>query len=307
MNIKREQKVLKVSLVAIFIIAIFGITYGVYVNSESIVFDSFFSFLTAVMTGLSLYVTKLLAKRGNNKYQYGFSHFEPVVNATNGFMMLIICIYAFTNGIKSILDGGNIINIDVAIYYTIITSIASLGMYFYVKRESKILKSEIIKVETKEWLIATLLTIAIFIGFMVALMVKGTKGEVIIPYVDPVIVTVLSTVLVWTPLKIIVTSLKEIFYIAPAKMDKVVKSRMKGIVEKYEFEKFTSYIAKSGRVCFVEIHVLINEDTKKIRHKDYDLIRDEIQDSLEDFEEKLWISISFTYDPKWMVHPKYND
>ncbi|WP_196894254.1 cation diffusion facilitator family transporter [Aureivirga marina] len=307
MYIKREQKVLRISLIAIFIIAVFGITYGVYINSEAIVFDSFFSFLTAVMTGLSLYVSKLLTKRGNNKYQYGFSHFEPVVNATNGFMMLIICIYAFVNGVKSILDGGNNIDIDVAIYYTIITSIASLAMYFYVKRESKIIKSDIIHVEMKEWLIASLLTIAIFIGFSIALIARHTEVAFIIPYIDPVVVSILAVVLVFTPIKIIITSLREIFYIAPSKLDKIVKSKMNQVIKKHEFEKFTSYVAKSGRVSFIEIHVLVPEETRNTKPKYMDKIRDEIVEELNEYEEKLWISICFTSDPNWLVHPKFNE
>ncbi len=307
MNIKKEQKVLRISLIAIFIIAVFGLAYGVIINSEAIIFDSFFSFLTAVMTGLSLYVSKLLTKRGNNKYQYGFSHFEPVVNATNGFMMLIICIYAFVNGIKSILDGGNNTNINAAIFYTVIISGASLFMYFYVNKESKNLKSEMIHVEVKEWLIGTLLTIAIFIGFFVALLVQDTSAKVIIPYIDPVVVSILSISLIFTPIKIIIKSLKEIFYIAPIKLDKIVKNKMNTIIKKYEYEKFTSYVAKSGRVCFVEIHVLIPESNRKSKLATLDLIRDEIKEELTDFEEKIWISISFTSDPKWMIHTTFND
>ena len=99
---QKEQFVLKISLYCAVILAIFGITYGIYTGSKAIIFDGLVAFLSTILILLSVITSKFIYKEDDDIFQYGYMRFEPMVNLFKSLILLILCAYALINGIQEI-------------------------------------------------------------------------------------------------------------------------------------------------------------------------------------------------------------
>ena len=73
---QKEQFVLKISLCCAVILAIFGITYGIYIGSKAIIFDGLVAFLSTILILLSVMTSKFIYKEDDDIFQYGYMRFE---------------------------------------------------------------------------------------------------------------------------------------------------------------------------------------------------------------------------------------
>src|SRR3981189_3492270 len=101
-----EQRMLRLSIGVTVVVSLFGVVFGLLSGSLSIVFDGVFAPLDAPMSGLALFVSRLVSREGDNRrFQFGYWHIEPMVLAFNGGTLMLLCFYAFLNAADRILGG----------------------------------------------------------------------------------------------------------------------------------------------------------------------------------------------------------
>ncbi|GAA5512924.1 hypothetical protein Dcar01_01648 [Deinococcus carri] len=296
---QREQQLLRLSIWLTVGLAVLSLVVGVWVGSESIIFDGFFSGVNVLMTSAALLVARLVAREGSRRFQYGYWHLEPLVSAFNGAIMTLICLVAFVNGVNGLRDGGQTVEVGPASIYTILACIASFVMYLYVLRASQGLNSELLRIDAREWLVEGVLSAGIFVGFVLAALLGNTRGASLAPYVDPLIVMVLALLLLPLPLGIVRRALREVFLIAPAELDAQVREVLTRLGQRHGFQDYRSYVAKSGRVRYIDINIITPPDFGRQGVAGLDQIREEIRHDLEEADTQLWLTVSFTADPKW--------
>mgnify|MGYP002640684545 FL=1 len=95
-----EQNLLKLSIAVTIVVAAIGVVFGLLSGSLSIVFDGVFAAIDAAMSGLALFVSRLVSRVGDNRrFQFGYWHIEPMVLAFNGGTLMLLCFYAFLNSV----------------------------------------------------------------------------------------------------------------------------------------------------------------------------------------------------------------
>src|SRR5262245_17428960 len=133
-----EQQILRLSIGVTIVVAACGVLFGLLSGSLSIVFDGVFSAIDAAMSGLALFVSRLVTREaGNRRFQFGYWHIEPMVLAFNGGTLMLLCFYAFLNAVDSFLAGGRQLDFDWAIAYAIIVCIVCFGMCVYEFRATR--------------------------------------------------------------------------------------------------------------------------------------------------------------------------
>ena len=90
MSNRGEQALLKQSTILMFAVAIAGIVTGVISGAQSILFDGFFSLIATAIKVLMLITAKLIAKKSNERFQFGYWHLEPMVLLIEGSFLLLI-------------------------------------------------------------------------------------------------------------------------------------------------------------------------------------------------------------------------
>lgn len=296
-----EQRILRQSIGVTIVIASFGVLFGLLSGSLSIVFDGVFSAIDAAMSGLALFVSRLVTREANNRrFQFGYWHIEPMVLAFNGGTLMLLCFYAFINAVDSFLAGGRQLAFDWAIAYAVVVGTICFGMYFYERHRNRVVGSDFVRLDAQSWLMSASITSALLVAFAIAWSLGGTRYAYLTPYADPVVLAVLTLALVFVPIHTVRRALTEILLITPGDLDRHVRSVMGRVIVDYRFQSYTSYVAKVGRAQFIEIHIAVPPNWEFDSIATADAIRREIADAIGGEGPQRWLTIDFTGDPRWL-------
>ncbi|GHA33831.1 cation diffusion facilitator family transporter [Photobacterium aphoticum] len=299
-KISKERLALKMSLAGTVLLSSLGIGYGLYVGSNAILLDGMFSLLSMGMTGLSLYTAYLVSKPDDQYFQFGYAHIEPLINVVNGLLILMTCIFAFINGVQTIASGGHEIVLEHALVYAVLSTFCCFAIYFTETYIAKSEQSELVRVDSQEWLIDGILSAAILVGFVVVMILDDMGYSQWNRYVDPILVSTLSLAALVLPITVLRRNLKEVLLVAPQddaqeNVDRVIAKLSK----QYHFEDYTHHFAKTGRQYDLEVNILVRDDdfwtTKRQDH-----IRQVLWEALAEELGDTWLSVSFTGQARWL-------
>jgi cation diffusion facilitator family transporter len=300
-NAAAEQRLLKLSIAVTIVVSAFGVLFGLLSGSMSILFDGVFSAIDAAMSGLALFVSRLVTRVAENRrFQFGYWHIEPMVLAFNGGTLMLLCFYALLNAVDSLLAGGRHLDFDWAMAYAVLVCVACFGMFFYERHLNRRIGSDFVRLDTQSWLMSGAITSALLLAFAIASTLKGTAYEALAPYADPAVLALLTLVLVFVPIATVRKALQEILLITPPDLDARVRQVMDEMVARHGFKTYTSYVAKVGRAQFIEIHIAVPSQSPIDSVGKADAIRREIAEAIGGEGPNRWLTIDFTADPRWL-------
>lgn len=301
---KLEQRAIKFSILGAAVFTVIGITYGLYTHSQSILFDGIYSSISLVMSGLTLWVSKLVVRPDDERFQYGYTHLEPLLNVIKAVIISVTCLYALTEGVSSLLDGGRVIDLSAAITYACISTFGSLlfgsVIYFYAAK----VNSKLAKIDAVDWLFDCLLSSGLLAGFMIAYMMRDTAMGEYIPYLDPIMVILLTAFFIPIPLKIFRENIREVLVLAPSKQ---LQQRLHGCIEQslqsMGLDVCHLRMAKIGREFNLSVYVMVEEPLDTAAVPGLDDIRQRIADDLKKVNTdscSMWLEVMFTADQRWV-------
>ena len=295
-----EQKILKISITVTFILALAGLLFGLLSGSLAIVFDGMFNVVDTAMSILALLVARLLTSAGSPRFQYGYWHLEPMALVFNGSVLILLSVSAFVNAVGSLLSGGRELDFDWAFIFALLMSVLSIAMYIYIRQKNIRLKSEFLRLDTQSWLISASISTSLLVAFGIATLMDGTVYQHLTPYVDPLILAILTACLIFVPMAAVRDALRDMFRIAPTELNEKIRRYLDEIKFRYKFKTYTSYAAKIGRAQFIEIHIVVPLGYPIASVEELDAIRREIVDALGGNGPEHWITIAFTTDESWI-------
>ena len=299
---KLENKILKLSVIGALFFALFGIAWGWAIKSDMIIFDGLYSFISVVLSMLSLYINNYMAKRDFEKFPFGKHILEPIVISIKSLIIAIMCSYSLIEAIKTLMNGGNSLEFGLALIYSIVSVLGCGIISFYMKEQEKKINSELIKAECTQWFMDTALSTAVLVGFIIAMVLAGTKLKSLNPYIDPFMTIVVSLVCIRIPIKTFIESFKEVICVkANDEINDDIYVLVKGIEEEYNFEESITRVSKVGRELRIEIDFVYNKDSKLKTLDQMDKVREEINDAITHIDYNKWLNVSFTGNKKWAV------
>lgn len=286
---------LRHSFLLTLLLAALGISFGLASGSLAIVFDGIGSSIDAAMTFLSLAVARLIG-RDSRRFQFGYWHFEPMVLAFNGGLLILFCLYGFVSAIGDLLAGGRTLDFGWAIAYAGIASTLSLSAYCYERLRNRHVSSELVRLDSFSWLMSATVSGALLLAFAAAIAIADTPFAWTARYVDSAVLAVLSAGLALVPIKMLREAWSDILQIAPTSLDEEVKAVMDAFVARHGLTTYSSYVARYGRATFIELHVVLPSDFALATIATVDGLRREIADSLGPPSQRRWLTIVFTGD-----------
>ena len=298
---QKEQFILKVSVCSAAILAIFGIIFGIFSKTQAIIFDGLVAFISVGLGYLSVATSRFIYNYDDDIFQYGYVLFDPMVTLFKALILLIVCVYAFISAIRELFGGGYAIETGAAAIYNAFALILSAVMFGITRFYGRILESDLIKVDNIEWKIDCVLYIGGMCAFGFVFAFDRAQTSTLSRLIDPALLFVLSLYLSISPLKIAIANFKDLVMVAPSEMDDKITEIMENIAREYGFGDYDTHIAKSGRFFMIEVNILLDSSGSAISSvKDCDMIREKIQNALELPSYKIWLSVSFTSNPKWL-------
>ena len=299
---KLENKILKISMVGALFFALFGIAWGWTAQSEMIIFDGLYSFISLALTMLSLYINNFIAKKELDKYPFGKYILEPLVISFKSLIIGGMCLYSLIGAIQDVVHGGNTVEYGSALIYSIVSVIGCGGVYIFMKKKGDKISSELIKVEASQWLMDTLLSIGVLVGFVIAMILRNTRFSVLNVYIDPMMVIMVSVVFIKMPVQSFINAFKEILCVkADDEINDDIYLIVKEIEKEYKFEDSISRVSKIGGELRIEIDFIYNEESKLKDLDQMDCVREEVYDAIKHIDYNKWLNVSFTGDKKWAI------
>lgn len=300
-----EKHVLQISFYAIFAFGALGITFGLITGSSAIIFDGVFAMVDAVMAGLSILLVSLLEKSTaddlpgtmQRRFTMGFWHLEPIFLAVNSMLLIFVAGYALVSSIQSIRTGGHEVNFGPAIIYTVIVLIISWGVALWAHRANKYLRSAVVSMDIKGWMMTGGITGALLVAFSIGLVLRHFQHHRLLPYVDPLILACVALILITVPLRTLISTLGQILLVTPASLHNKAEAIARKIAHEEDFDGWRTYAARVGRATQVEVefHVPAGRAPEPLEY--WDDLRDRIGFALNVDNPDNWITVSFTTRP----------
>ncbi|WP_233712877.1 MULTISPECIES: cation diffusion facilitator family transporter [unclassified Helicobacter] len=349
---KKEQRALKVSMISALILAVFGISFGVWAQSLAVMFDGFVALVSVGLGFLSVVTSRYIYKEDDDVFQYGYVRFEPMVNLFKSLILVFVCVYAFINAASSLVSGGYEVKLDSAVIYSICAFVFCAVLFAYTRIYATSLESDLIRVDNTEWKIDCVLYLGALAAFGVIYLLLRYDSDFapFARYVDPLLLAVLSLMLAISPIRICIANFKDLIMVAPPEIDEKITQIMENLSLEYGFSDYDTHTAKSGRFYMIEVNILLPSNASygagagaggaesgakssgdlgvdsggaksgaesskaessapnacqpsapKIHSiQDVDNIRERIEKTLEIPSYKIWLSVSFTANPKWL-------
>ena len=303
-----EQHLLVTSIAATLVIGAMGLVFGFLTGSFAIMFDGVYATIDAAMAALGLGVARLILKDalrtdddapGAIRYQYGFWHLEPMVLALNATMLTLAAGYALVSAIMLILEGGTVIEFDLALPYAVVVAAACFAMAWRQKRRNRALGSAFVALDAKGWLISGSITTALLLGFAMGFALEGTRHAWMQPYVDPVVLAAVCLVVLPLPFSDLREAMAGILRIAPDDLDAQVRTIAAEARERHGFADDYTYVARVGRATLIEITFITPPGWPLESISQLDRIRQEVGETLGGKGPDRWLTIAFTEDPDW--------
>ncbi|WP_454784165.1 cation diffusion facilitator family transporter [Legionella sp. WA2024007413] len=294
-----ERRALKISIAATFLLSVAGILFGLLSGSLAIVFDGMFNMVDTVISTLAFFVARLLTSKGNRRFQYGYWHIEPMVLVLNGSILILLCAYAMINAIGSLMSGGHELDFDCAFVFALLVFFLSTGMYFYLIKKNRKIKSEFLRLDIQSWLMSALISSSLLLAFGLATLLQGGDYRHFTPYIDPLILAILTACLIFVPMATVRDATRDIFRMAPLDLDEKIREFLDELIRQRNFKTYTSYVAKIGRAQFIEIHIIVPKDYPISNIETLDEIRNEIALAIGEDTPQRWLTIAFTANENW--------
>lgn len=280
--------------------AALGIGFSVLTSSDAILMDGLFSLVGGVVGAVALRVASMVKQPDDDVYQFGYAAFEPMLNLAKGLLMAFVALFALVSAITVIFHGGREVNAGWASFYAVIASTGCFAIAFSQWRLSKKTKSPLLEVDTKNWVIDGIMSVAVALAFVLTWVMSNAGMTSFVPYADPLVVIVLVTFTLSIPAKIIRDNWGQLLGRAPAQevQDRVYRA-VDSILKDIKGIQTRTRIHQIGRLTFVQVYIICSEDFKTAGLPEFDECRQSIDDALTKQFDNLALDVIFTHDVHW--------
>lgn len=297
-----EAAALRFSMAGYLCMAALGVGFAWLTRSDAILLDGVYSLVSFVMAFLAGKVSRLVDRPGSETFHFGFAHFEPWLNAVRGLLILILCSFALFSAVDALLHGGRPLSAGYAMIYGAGAALIGVLVALRQKRAAKRAASPILEVDARNWLMDGIISLGVGLSFLVAFLLRYTPYGHWMPYVDPLLVSILVVVMIRVPITTVWENFLEIIQVAPERDDQeMVEERVNATLGDLPRRKTVVRMMKVGRYFYVMVHVILEPDYAVGRVTDLDAVRTRVAGSLKDIPHRLVVDTVFTADERWVT------
>ncbi len=299
---KSEKNMLALSAIGALFFAVLGVAWGIIIDSSMIIFDGLYSLISLFLSVLAICVTRYINKSDFEKFPFGKWVLEPITVVFNSIVLTIMCAINFVNSAKEILAGGKVVDADLALGYSIISILGCLLVYRILAKNNKEVASGIVGAEINQWLMDTLVSVAVLVGFLICIILNKTSLSYFSKYIDPLMVLITSSIFIKVPVTTLIKNFKEILNRnADKDINDEIYTIVKDVEKEYNFEDSITRVSKIGKELRIEIDFVFNEKSKLNKLEEMDNVREYVYSNISNIKLDKWLNVNFTGDKKWAV------
>ena len=258
---KKERSAMSFSLFAGLFFALVEVIIALYTRSQAVLLDGFYDSVESVMIVISIGLIPLLYKPSNEKRPFGYLQVETLFVILKGCAMVTFTLGLIFNNIELVLSGGRHIPFGSIAYFELFAALLSIFVVSVLKRKNNKMSSPLVSIEIQEWKIDVVASLGMAAAFFCPLVFKGPLFENIMPYLDQLIAIVLSLCMLPTPIRAIITGLRDIFLLAPEEETvEEIRSIIDPLLSSYGYDDVYYDIVRTSRKFWISAYVSFDKD-----------------------------------------------
>jgi predicted Co/Zn/Cd cation transporter (cation efflux family) len=279
---------------------VLGISWGLVIQSGVVLFDGIYSGFSIILSILSSIVLRLLNRGDDENFQFGPMALEPLVAALKSIVIIGVCAYGIVTSVFQLLNGGwTPISSLLGMAYALVSIIVCLFAWLFLKTYGRNMPLLIIA-ESEQWLMDTAFSCIVLASFLASYLLSFTRLNIVVPFIDPGIVVLASLYFIRIPFMRFFSSMRELLMMAPpSDIQAHLVRRIEAIRQANHFEEAVVRSTKIGRELAVDIAFIVSADAGKFDIEELDKIRAEVDRSLSELGNNLWMNILFTKNRHW--------
>lgn len=283
-----------------FLFGVLGVILALIAESSSMLFDGMYSFIQSIFILLSSFVVKLISRKDDEYFHFGYSAFEPFYITLRTLSLISMNLILAFNALRNIIRGGYYVDAGIVLFFTGFSALICSGVYVFLSQKSKLLHSPMLRTEAKSWLNDTLISVAVLVSFSAMALLEKTGIGRANAYIDPVITLIFALILTPGLIKELWQALKDLLDAAPPRE---IQERLENIVgefdRKYAFKDWKIFSSKHGRFVSSTIYILLSKDIT-IHHAD--ILRKAMMKAIRASWPWSDTDIVFSIDSSWMEY-----
>jgi predicted Co/Zn/Cd cation transporter (cation efflux family) len=297
-----EARALTLSAWAYAAMAGLGIGFYFLTRSEAILLDGAYNLISFLMTLVAQRVARLVDVPQTEDFHFGFAHFEPLLNTLRTLLIIGIGLYALASSVEALFHGGRPLSAGHAVVYGALAASGCFMVSFRLRRAARHAASPLLRVDADNWFLNALLSTGVGLSFVFAYAIQSTRLSHWVPYVDPVLVTVLVLVAVPGPLRTLADNLSQVLMAAPEPgIQADIRGRVEAAVSQLQPSLVHVRMLPYGRFLYIQVHVLLRQGHELGSVDVLDALRSGIHSSLAHIHPRLVLDVVFTADRRWVV------
>ncbi len=296
-----EQRTLALSLLFVVVIAFGSLAWGLAIESDVVILNGVFSLVSLIGSVLYLTAARLVARPADRRFQYGYAHVEPMVNSVNGMLVLVICIYAFINGVEGLRAGGSEVDPSDVIWFGAVSGLICATVGTYELGMSRRTGSQLLRNDAREWLIDAAFSLVTLLGFAALFVLEDPLRSTWARYADSALVALLALLFLPIPLGVVWRNVRELLHMSNEDdaITRRVEATMRAIRSEHDIRSHTTHVAKVGRSHLVEVNIVVGPRFELQTVAGQDGLRQRIWSAVDRPIDAAWLTINFTADPRW--------
>jgi cation diffusion facilitator family transporter len=295
-----EIRAFRISALGFLIISVLGIIFAILAKSQAILLDGVYALVSVLMATLAAQVARLVERPSSKAFHFGYAHFEPLLNLIRGLLIFGICAYALVATIEVLVRGGREIHAEIAIFYTAISAVWSVGIFLYQRRLARKLGSPVLAVDARTWLVDGVLYVGETAAFVVYLLLQPTALAPWLKYADPIFVLLVVGFLMKVPVVTIRESLREVLHRAPpSEVQSAIRERITQALAGVPVQTTYARMVEVGRFFFILVHVVVDDSFGARPIAELDQIRRRLEQLLQEIHSRVVLDVVFTADTYW--------
>lgn len=258
---RKEKRAMTVSLYGNLFFVIIELIMAIYTGSQAVLLDAVYDGVEFFMLLPSIFLIPLLYKPSNEKHPFGYMQIESMFVVVKGVTMTAVTIGLIANNIEIMLHGGRTISFDTVAYFELIASILGILVFLYLRNKNKIVNSPLVSMEMRGWQIDSIVSFGMTVAFFLPMVITVQWFTHVTPYLDQIITVVLSLFMIPTPIKAVITGLRDLFLLPPEEdtIDEI-KETVEPILRNYGYEKLYYDIVRTGRKVWISVYITFDRD-----------------------------------------------
>ena len=258
---KREKSAMSVSLYGNLVFVVIELMMALVTDSQAVLLDAVYDGVEFCMLLPSIFLIPLLYKPSNEEHPFGYMQIETIFVVVKGITMTTVTFGLIFNNINLMLHGGHIVSFHTVAGFELFACILGIIVTVYLYYKNKQMESPLINMEMQGWRIDSFISLGMTVAFLLPMLIPFDWFQHVVPYLDQLITIVLSLVMIPTPIRTVITGIRDLMLIPPEEetIDDI-KETIEPIIGVYGHKNLYYDIVRTGRKLWISVYISFEKD-----------------------------------------------